>query len=300
MDKEIRESLRDYDSHYVEKFISHIHKLRNDKKASPWAIKLTPSYLIDKFKDVAHKGLALDGVNVTLTSRGVSYDYNAYKNIVRYKYPESTFDFFVVYEGDLFSYQKKDGKVEYKYQAKDPFNPEKKIIGAFGCIKNSVGEFPEVITLADIEKFKASAKTKDAWDNWLDRMVLKSVIKRICKVAFYDIVSSIDIEDNKNSDPSKASVSIELQEAVSACRSRKELGEIFLQSYKKDRAISALFKERMEEIENDPDIKLSISNNDLKKAIDNIISGELDKDEFTQRYELSDTQTDFLNQSLNK
>ena len=178
----------------------------------------------------------IDGESITLVSRGgkmsASYDYHAYKNKVLINYPESIFDFQLVYEGDVFSFKKESGKVIYSHTISDPFSNEKKLIGAYGVIKNSKGEFIEHLNMNAIDKMRKTSNMKSIWAAWEDRMVLKSIIKRICSVHFHDIVVEIEKIDNEQYEPERASIKQLVLDEIDNCKNIDQLQKIYKANYK--------------------------------------------------------------------
>ena len=203
METNIQKSLGKYDKEKVEVFLNYLNTLKTEKDKGGtiknfWATKLTDNDYINVFKKEAEKGLYIDGESITLTFRGklmVTYDYHAYINKIKLTYPESIFDFGIVYEGDDFSFRKDSGVVNYTHKLNNPFKTDKTIVGAYGVIKNKKGEFLETINMSDIQKMKNTSLMKNIWDSWFDRMVLKSVIKRVCSVHFKDIVNDMEKTD---------------------------------------------------------------------------------------------------------
>lgn len=210
----MKDKLKNYDNNKVDIFISYVNQLKSEvdkdgKLKNWWAQKQTDTQYIDIFKKVYETGLFIDGDSVTITFRGkmlVTYDYHAYKNKILLSYPETIFDFQVVYKGEEFSFRKESGKVIYTHKINNPFDNNKEIVGAYGIIKNSKGEFIELITTDDIQKMKNTSTMKHIWNSWYDRMVLKSVIKRICSVHFKDITKDIDMIDNLTNEPERATI----------------------------------------------------------------------------------------------
>lgn len=143
-------------------------------------------------------GLAVDGVNVVITGKGMAMvTFNGYKNKVLATYPETEFDIQLVRDGDTFNVSKESGSVVYSHQINDPFDQESKpIIGAYVVFKNKRGEFIETLSRADFEKMKKASKQTWLWGEWESEFFLKSVIKRACKRHFYDVVEEIDKFDN--------------------------------------------------------------------------------------------------------
>lgn len=200
---------KEYPRERVVAYINYIEKLRGEKdkdgkKKNWWIAKVSQREFEDAFIKVANKSLWIDGDTVTLNYRKqlvITYDYHAYQNRIKVLYPETIFDFGLVYKGDEYTFKKESGKVIYNHSINDPFAKEREIIGAYGIIKNKKGEFIETIDMKDIEKMKQSSMMAFIWDKWFDRMVLKSVIKRICTVHFKDEVQDIEDEDNLQSNP---------------------------------------------------------------------------------------------------
>lgn len=228
----IKEHLKDYPVQKVNNYIAYLYELETAKNSKGiiayWLPKVNDAEFIQAFKKVHTQGLSLDGESVSLGFRGklqITYDYNAYKNKVLIRYPESLFDLQLVYQADTFSFQKTSGKVEYQHNIKDPFSDDKIIIGAYCIIKNKRGEFLTVVNMADIKKIRAVAKTQAIWDKWLDRMVLKTVIKRACVTHFKDEVKDIDEIDNLNYDLSMKTNELtqDIKDKVNAFKDEIEL-----------------------------------------------------------------------------
>lgn len=229
--------LTDYNSKRVDIYADYIAKYKSEP-STPQEIKnLGDDYFANLFIREATKGLYIDGENVTLVHRWdkknskniivVTYDYHAYKNRVIAAYPDSVFDFDIVYDGDTFSFSKDSGKVSYTHEKTNPFDTNKKILGAYGIIKNSRGEFIELLNTTDIGKMQKSSKMGFIWDTWFDRMVKKSIIKRICSVAFNDITEDLSKIDNEESDPNYALFSDEIVEAIKAIESKEDANSVY-------------------------------------------------------------------------
>lgn len=231
----MNELLKEYDRSKVDVFLSYVHNLKTEKDKDGklknyWATITKDEEFSNIFKKVYETGLFIDGDTVTLTNRGriiITYDYHAYINKILLSYPESTFDFQVVYEGDDISFRKESGKIYYTHKKNNPFNTNKKVIGAYGVIKNSKGEFIETINIDDITKMKNSSKMKYIWDTWFDRMVLKSVIKRICSIHFKDITKSMDYIDNETNDPDRATIDELILADIDNAETEEVLGKIY-------------------------------------------------------------------------
>lgn len=251
----MRHLLTEYDNKKVDAFISYVNILKSDLDGkTSWAKSVSDNQYSDIFKLEASKGLYIEGDSITLQWRKklcVSYDYHAYKNRVLAAYPDSIFDFEIVYEGDEFSFEKEEGKVIYSHKIKNPFDNKKVILGAYGIIKNKRGEFIEVLTVNDIAKMKAASKMAYIWNTWYDRMVKKSIIKRICSVAFHDITDDLDRIDNENYNPVYSELEEEISTEIKAAETNEKLTEIYKQYISKNinrKAFIEAIKNRREEI----------------------------------------------------
>jgi len=234
MSGNLKTLLVDYNPTKVDVFIAYVNTLKTEKKDNKlvayWAPNITDQQYADVFKKVSDQGLNLDGDSVTLNYRKkllITYDYHAYKNKVIISYPETIFDFQLVYEGDTFFFKKSSGKVSYNHEINDPFNTKKQIVGAYGVIKNKKGEFIEFLTLDDIEKMKNTSNMKSIWNTWFDRMVLKSIIKRICNIHFKDIVQDIDTIDNEANDLDRSTLSESIQKEIDDAKDEQTLTDIY-------------------------------------------------------------------------
>lgn len=238
---DLKGKLKDFDKSKVDVFINYLNNLaieRNKKGelVNWWVKKVSEADYVSAFKKVISQGLFIDGDTITLNFRGkllITYDYHAYMNKIKLSYPKTKFDFGLVYENDNFKFSKKDGYVNYTHDLIDPFKIDKKIIGAYGIIKNSKGEFLETINISDIEKFKNTSTMKFIWNNWYDRMVLKSVIKRICSIHFKDIVKDIDDIDNETNEPERAILNTDILDLIDNAVNEIELTDIYKKNISK-------------------------------------------------------------------
>jgi hypothetical protein len=233
--EKIKTELTDYDKVHVGNYLTYLKFLETEKNKdqtlkNPWFTRQTEEQLIDVFKKVATDNVFIDGETITIGFRGkllVTYNYQAYKNLVLNVYPETLFDMQNVHEGDTFSFNKESGKVIYSHKINNPFALNKQIIGTYCIIKNSRGEFLETLNMQDIEKMKAVATTKNIWNDWQSEMVLKSVIKRACKRHFRDIVVNVEAIDNESNDLERVNVEELIQEKIEKATSFSELEKIY-------------------------------------------------------------------------
>ena len=224
---------------HVKVFINYLKSLETEKDYKNNAVKnkwfsyFKAQSAIDLYKKVQIDNLYIDGEDITLQYKygkiTISYNYQAYKNKLLNVYPETTFDLQLVYDNDTFpeTFTKRNGHVEYEHKIGNAFDVNRKIIGAYCVIKNKRGEFLETINQKDIAKFKAVAKTQKIWDAWPSQMILKSVVKRACKVHFKDIIVNMDKIDNENYNLENVNISPELQKEIEEAESEAELLAIY-------------------------------------------------------------------------
>lgn len=174
---------------------------KNNQPKHPFMKTKTPEALAQLFLRVAAEGLVFDGRHITLISRGISYDYIAYKNKMLLAYPESMIDMDVVKEGDTFTAGKESGKVVYSHKIADPLSTGdmNSIKGAYCVIQNKRGEFLTLLSKEDLAKHRKVAKTDSFWSQWFKEMVLKTVIKKATKYHFDDIFEGMNEADNESS-----------------------------------------------------------------------------------------------------
>ena len=201
--KELKDLLNKSNEVDVKKYIAHCQGLEKSGK-NDWIKKFTFKVLADLFNRVSAEGLVFDGVHITLQSRGISYDYVAYKNKMLIAYPETILDVQLVYEGDTISFDKQNGKVNYNHTIADAFNnKDVDIKGGYCIIKNKRGEFLTVLSKVDFQQHRGVAKTDYIWAKWYKEMCLKTLIKKAVKVHFDDVFEAMEKEDDKNYDLNK-------------------------------------------------------------------------------------------------
>ena len=197
---EIQKLLSEYKEEDVKIYIAYL-KDGYDKN-SYWMEKRSPEQYANYFSIVVREWLVFDGKHITLQSTGISYDYVALKNKMLLIYPDSKIDMSLVYKGDTFSFSKENGKISYKHEISNPFGQnEKDIIWWYVVIKNGRWEFLTRMSLADLLKHKATAKTQAIWNSWLTEMYRKTLMKKACSEHFKDIFTGIEDQDNENYQP---------------------------------------------------------------------------------------------------
>lgn len=228
---DLKKLLSNHDSTNVDQYIRYCHsaetaKTKDKKPKNPFFKFLDAKKLAFYFNQVASQGLVLDGKHVTIQSRGLSYDYVAYKNRMLAAYPESKIDLQCVYKDDVFSFKKENGKVIYSHTISNPFaQKDEDIIGVYFIVENKRGHFITTLTKDDLSKHRAIAKTDYIWAKWLKEMYLKTCIKKGTKYHFEDIFDEINEEDNKFIDLDKPVT--DFKKKISECKDIKGLTELW-------------------------------------------------------------------------
>lgn len=194
-----------------EKFVSYVIKMDTEPKSktdsspkNPFMRKLSNEKLITLYKRVEKEGLQFDGKHITIQSKGISYDYVAYKNKMLVVYPNTLIDIQLVYKGDKFNFAKESGKVHYTHELSDPFDSKKReTIGGYCVIKNDRGEFLTTLNLEDFTKHRKIAQTDFIWAMWFDEMCLKTLIKKAVRIHYDDIYSEMEKDEESQYDLEK-------------------------------------------------------------------------------------------------
>jgi hypothetical protein len=200
---------KEYNQAKAEKYAAYCWTLKTQQRSgtivNPWMAKKQVEQLDRLFRQVTSEGLFFDGVHVTLSARGISYDFQAYKNKMLLAYPESFIDLQLVYAGDTFDFMKESGKVTYRHSLSDPFSHlDKNVVGGYCVIKNKRGEFLTVLSSAEIQKHRDVAKTDNIWKQWFAEMCLKTIIRKACKYHFEDVFEGMNETDNDQYDLEQA------------------------------------------------------------------------------------------------
>lgn len=251
-----------YDIKEISVFVNYLADLEQKKKkdrrtnnwvsANSWLKIVSDEKLTGYFEKVKEQGLLIDGVHTTINSRGVSLDYQAYKNKMLLAYPETKLDIGVVYKGDTFESRNDNGNITYTHILANPFeNDNNKIIGAFAVIKNNRGSFLTTLSREEIEKHKRKAMTSEIWNEWYKEMVLKTVIKKAVKYHFDDEFEEINNSIDNDTDPEqtideKKSKDLQIAtEKISKATDVKEL--IKIHSEYQNKGLGKKFLERLGE-----------------------------------------------------
>lgn len=241
-----------------EQFASYIVRLKNEKNKDGslkniWIQKRTEEEMVDLFNRVLEDKLIFDGKHITLQSTGISYDYVAYKNRMLVVYPESKIDVSLVYDGDKFQVAKESGKVIYSHQINNPFQREEKdIIGGYCVIINKRGEFITMLSKADIDKHRKTAKTDFIWRNWFVEMALKTIIKKAVKYHFADIFENIEENDNENySLENPVELDLEYKKEIDEIKTIEELKEYYKNNKGKGADFDKYISIRKEQLKNE-------------------------------------------------
>lgn len=258
---EIIKGLEAYPAEAVEQYASYCIKTALEKKKeggvflpkNEWMMKMKAEKLINFFKRVAVDKMYIDGKNITLSSRGIDYNYKAYKNKMYLVYPDCKIDVQLVYKDDTFSFSKKSGEVFYSHDLDNPFGQkDEDIIGGYCVIKNRRGEFLSTMTKADIEKCRKVAKTDKIWQEWFKQMALKTVIKGACALHFSDIYQNIEDNDNENYNlENPTDIDIDYKSQIDDITELKKLKEFYLKNkdkFAKNPSLLKYIQTRQEDI----------------------------------------------------
>ena len=199
--QELKEALSNHENQIqVDRYINYCKVCEANTK-NHWMPKLSASKLSEMYNQVSNEGLVFDGIHITIQSRGITYDYVAYKNKMLIAYPETTIDMQMVYSDDTFSFSKLNGCITYQHDFGNPFQQtEDDIVGGYCIIKNKRGEFITTLSKADFDKHKKIAKTQFIWNGWYKEMCFKTLIRKSVKVHFDDVYEGINKTDNVNYD----------------------------------------------------------------------------------------------------
>jgi len=233
----IKKLLIDSDQKDVDIYIAYLEQVRDQKnskkeRVNTWFDYKKDEWLANRFKQVEKEGLKFDGKHITLLSRGISYDYKAYKNKMLLAYPETIIDVQLVYKGDTFNFIKNNGKISYSHKIANPFNQkDDDVVGGYCVIKNKRGEFLTTLSPEDIQKHRNVARSDKFWRAWFKEMCLKTIIKKGCSVHFDDIFTEMNEEENKDIDLDQP-VNIELKwkQEIEEIKSLDELRNYYLEN----------------------------------------------------------------------
>jgi hypothetical protein len=298
----LKKSLSDYAPEKVSVFISHLKELeaakdKDQKQVNFWFKNFTNEQAVEVYKKVAMDNLFIDGTTITVGFKYgkiiVTYNFQAYKNKLLNIYPESKFDIQLVKDGDYFSFEKVNGRVEYVHKINNPFKTDAAILGVYCIIKNNRGEFLETLDMSEIQKMKNVATTKNIWNSWESEMVLKSVMKRACKRHFNDLVVNIEALDNENYDLDNVSVDSSFQVKINNAKTESELTTIYKEStkdLKENPAFLKLLSERKLEVMNDEPPKMIIKDELMPQFLKSYKEGKIDLEYLESKYIISQEQ----------
>jgi len=253
------ELLKKHEEVKVINYINYLTKIETDKdkagkSKNAWFHYKKETELIDMFNKMADNGLFIDGDLVTIQSTGISLSYNAYKNLVLLRYPETKFDIQLVRDGDDFDFHKKDGKVFYQHKLNSPFL-DKDIVGAYCIIKNRLGEFIETISLKELEHIRLKAKTDYIWKEWTPEMYLKTITKRAFKRHFKDIITKVEEIDNENYDmDNPIDIDLKIKQDIESMTTSEDLKKYYTDNKETvvlKKSFHKLVSKRNEELKNE-------------------------------------------------
>jgi hypothetical protein len=224
-----------------------------------WLWNCDKNYFDNIINKLSKINLPLDGKHVTLTSRGITLDYIAYKNKFLSIYPNAEIDFDLVYNDDEFFIKKENGKVLYQHKIGNPFSKKREnLIGAYCVIKiQSRGEFQVTLDLEELKKHEQLSNMKYLYSQWWVELYKKTIIRKALKFHFeddFEDFNKIDDEgmdnDFNNLKPKIEDKTDEINNLLKKINSIKDVKE--LETYYKaltqpvDKSINILFKKRKE------------------------------------------------------
>lgn len=223
-----------------------------------WLWNCDKQYFDNIINKLSKINLPLDGKHVTLTSRGITLDYIAYKNKFLSIYPNAEIDFDLVYNDDEFSIKKENGKVLYEHKIGNPFSKKREnLFGAYCVIKiHNRGEFQVTLDLEELKKHENLSNMKYLYNQWWVELYKKTIIRKALKFHFeddFDDFNKIDDEgmdnDFNNLKPKtedKTAVLNDLLKKINETKSVEELGILFKTLQNTDKATQLLFTKRKE------------------------------------------------------
>lgn len=227
--------LIDLDAVKVQKYIDYVEKLitetKDGKLKNQWANSLKDEQIAEFFKIVTKEGLEFDGKHIYIANSygkiSIGYDYQAYKNKMYIVYPESIIDVGLVRESDTYNSWKESGKVCYKHITGNPFGNET-VKGVYCIIKNRRGEFITELSGADIEKHRKKAKSDNVWNEWFEKMCLKTGIKSAVSMHYQDVFGEMIAIDNEESDLDKTlDISVDMKREIENLSTKEELSAYY-------------------------------------------------------------------------
>ncbi len=218
---ELKAQLGSSDPNLVRKVITGI-KLTVDKNYT--LQRCTPESILSCAVDAVHLGLIIDKrelvymipykpKNAVAPIATLQISWKGFVNKLKSENPTTDIHVGIVFKGDEFDYEIKNGTVTYKHAValENKFTTSKHfkqetLIGAYCVIYYTIdGERRGCIeTMSEVEIQKIAAcnkmKEKTIWSMWTSEMIKKSVIKRACKVHFAGALQSLVDRDNQDYD----------------------------------------------------------------------------------------------------
>jgi recombination protein RecT len=167
----------------VDKIISNFYFLcrKNPQAVSQWSV---PS-VVESLTKCCQWELVPDNIQACLIPYGKELTFQPmYMGLLEMAYRTGVFKSIVsnvVYEGDHFEYNLGgDCYINHQLDLKGKRNIP---LAAYADVKLAGGgRIVKVMTMAEINKIKNSAKTKNVWNSWFDPMCCKTVIKQVFKL----------------------------------------------------------------------------------------------------------------------
>ena len=202
--------LKDYSNEnktdsYIKSFKNIVYQIASatnkDKDyTNKWLWSKKANYLDQVIYDLDRIGLELDGKHITLTVRGITYDYIAYTIKLKKLFPNAAIDVELFFEGDTFEIQKESGKVVYTHKIADPFTYNRtKLKGAYCVLRvPNIGEYHITMSIEDLKVHENLSNMKYLYDKWWRELYKKTVIRKCLKVHFEQEFEELNDIDNES------------------------------------------------------------------------------------------------------
>ena len=135
--------------------------------------------------------------------------YKGYIHKVRKHNPTVDIQVKLVFKGDDFSFNSRNGTDTYEHIERTPFpsknDMENNLIGCYAFISYDVmpgtGQWRakiERLSVDDILMIRSKAKTRNVWDEFFSEQIKKAAVRRGLKIPFASIIEKLDEVDNEH------------------------------------------------------------------------------------------------------
>lgn len=242
----VKELSKGVDAKIFARLKKHLKELAGTKKKNssekkyPWVSSLTDEDILRFYWQAKEWGCEIDGKHVFFQYRSgivsLGQDYDTLRRIAKACYKDLEIDCRVVFEGDGFSYENKNGYYDYQYKDCAPFDNGRKKIGAY-CGLRLDGKNTTVFIVIGKKELDKIAKA-GSWDKqtvskvhkeWEDEMAVKAPLKRALKrlpMLSSSIQKAVD-SDNKGYDLDEESISDGIKKEIKEANTSSELSRVY-------------------------------------------------------------------------